>query len=460
MHLYRIVCQVLINNRNKIIIFCVVTAVLLIITGGIVFTGKYSNVDRLNQERSFTKRVDLSKESDFDKCVSKFAEEISKEIIKHKKKRIAVVDFIRERKGNPGPFGRFLSEVLGLQLSHIRGFTVLEKSDLKQILDNVGIEMTGLYDPITVKKCNFKGTDALVIGSYWTENVRVRVIARLVDAGTAETLSSIQVFIPRKHIPKKYSPFQDFIIVETEPPKYILFVTSEPKDAKVFVDGVLRGRTPIEINLPKAGEYELEVKKYDYESVKLRVKVTADYKTRIRAVLSPLSESLKHKITIWSKQSIVKKDEIVPFQGCGGIKLGASVVDVVSAWGKPHREKGTNKSDDRICAIILDHYYVLPSCEGGGYPTLRLRYFSTKWDDYLAYYNIKPLILKPIYKFFDDISYEDLINAFGKPDKYEEGTYFYYLEDRYMYFSLRSDGSISAIGLCLKTGIFRRIDKL
>ena len=64
-----------------------------------------------------------------------------------------------------------------------------------------------------------------------------------------------------------------------------LQVVSRPVGAEVLIDGVPAGTTPLKMEAPAPGQYQLELRKAGYETVVRTVTVRASGKTRVRAKL-------------------------------------------------------------------------------------------------------------------------------------------------------------------------------
>src|SRR5713101_2416494 len=81
------------------------------------------------------------------------------------RKTVAVVDFT-DLQGNVTELGRFLAEELSVDLvGDAKGFEVIERTQLKVILQEHKLATTGLIDPQTARKLGqIAGVDALVTG--------------------------------------------------------------------------------------------------------------------------------------------------------------------------------------------------------------------------------------------------------------------------------------------------------
>ena len=66
-----------------------------------------------------------------------------------------------------------------------------------------------------------------------------------------------------------------------------IYITSEPKEAEVYVNEELKGETPITLNLECKGKYEVVLKKKGYHSYSLKLKRKFGYGWLILDVINP-----------------------------------------------------------------------------------------------------------------------------------------------------------------------------
>jgi len=114
------------------------------------------------------------------------------------KQLIAVIDF-NDLPGNVTELGRFLAEEFSCALSNNkRGFEVIERIQLKNIIEEHKLSLRGIIDLKTAQKIGeISGIEALVIGTITSLGDSVRLSVKLLDTRTAKIISST-----RGHIPK------------------------------------------------------------------------------------------------------------------------------------------------------------------------------------------------------------------------------------------------------------------
>ena len=123
---------------------------------------------------------------------------LSKSIATSGRKTAAVVDFT-DLQGNVTELGRYLAEELSVDLvSDAKGFEVIERNQLKVILQEHRLSATGLIDPQTARKLGqIAGVDALVTGTITAFGDTVRLSAKVLDTQTAKMLGAATSDIPR-----------------------------------------------------------------------------------------------------------------------------------------------------------------------------------------------------------------------------------------------------------------------
>jgi TolB-like protein len=123
---------------------------------------------------------------------------LAKSIAGSGRKTVAVIDFT-DLQGNVTELGRFLAEELSVNLvGDAKGYEVIERNQLKVILQEHRLSATGLIDPQTAKKLGqFAGVDVLVTGTITPFGDSVRVSAKVLDTQTAKMLGATTADIPK-----------------------------------------------------------------------------------------------------------------------------------------------------------------------------------------------------------------------------------------------------------------------
>ncbi len=128
---------------------------------------------------------------DMDKELSSLATKLADQIKQNGKKKVTVLDFT-DLQGAGSDLGKYIAEELTVDLVMIKKeFSVLDRANLKSILQEHKLTATGLIDPENAKKLGqFAGVDTLVIGTIVPRNDRIQLTAKLITTDTAEIIGA------------------------------------------------------------------------------------------------------------------------------------------------------------------------------------------------------------------------------------------------------------------------------
>lgn len=126
------------------------------------------------------------------------ATSLAHDIASAKKQSITVADFT-DLQGNVTELGRFLAEELSTNLIlEGKTYSVVERLQLKAILREHQLNVTGLIDPGTARKLGqIAGVDALVTGTITPFSDSVRLTVKALDLSTARALGVSTIDLPR-----------------------------------------------------------------------------------------------------------------------------------------------------------------------------------------------------------------------------------------------------------------------
>jgi hypothetical protein len=101
--------------------------------------------------------------------------------------------------GNVTELGRFLAEELSVSLaSSDNGFEVVDRTNLKAIIKENKLSLTGLIDPATAQKIGkIAGTDALITGTLTPFGDSVRLAVKVLDTSTAKIITASTINIAK-----------------------------------------------------------------------------------------------------------------------------------------------------------------------------------------------------------------------------------------------------------------------
>jgi TolB-like protein len=128
---------------------------------------------------------------DMDSQIAKVADSLVSQIKASGKKKVTVLDFT-DLKRNTSELGRFIAEQMSMNLVEKRdGFSIMDRANLKTILDEHKLTIEGLVEPDNAKKLGqFAGVDAIVVGTVTPLQDEVVVTANIIATDTAETIGA------------------------------------------------------------------------------------------------------------------------------------------------------------------------------------------------------------------------------------------------------------------------------
>lgn len=111
---------------------------------------------------------------------------------------VAVVDFT-DLQGGATELGRYLAEELSVTLAmSAKGFTVIDRTHLKAILQEHKLGASGLIDSLTARQLGkIAGVDTLITGTLTPFGDSVRLTVKALDSQTAGMLAATSADIPR-----------------------------------------------------------------------------------------------------------------------------------------------------------------------------------------------------------------------------------------------------------------------
>jgi TolB-like protein len=114
------------------------------------------------------------------------------------RKTIAVVDFT-DLQGCVTELGRYMAEDVSVALvNSANGFDVIDRTNLRVLMQEHKLASTGIIDPATARKLgDVIGVDALVTGTIAPLSDSVHVSAKVLDTATAKMLGGITADIPK-----------------------------------------------------------------------------------------------------------------------------------------------------------------------------------------------------------------------------------------------------------------------
>lgn len=131
-------------------------------------------------------------------ALGKIAADLSGSASTKQVKRITVLDFT-DLQGNTNELGRYLAEHLSISLvTSGPGFSVIDRGNLKRILEEHKLSAAGLVDPENAKKLGqFAGVDAIILGTVTAFEGSFSVTAKAISTETTQIVSASRANIER-----------------------------------------------------------------------------------------------------------------------------------------------------------------------------------------------------------------------------------------------------------------------
>lgn len=126
---------------------------------------------------------------DADTELTKLTEDLAGQIKDHGSKKVTVLD-LTDLDGNTSEIGKYVAEQLTVDfVMKKRDFAVLDRANLKKIMDEHKLTASGLVDPENAKKLGmFAGVDAMIFGKIVPAGNKESVTATIVTTDTAEII--------------------------------------------------------------------------------------------------------------------------------------------------------------------------------------------------------------------------------------------------------------------------------
>ena len=117
-------------------------------------------------------------------------DKLGKQLVAKGRKKVAALDFTNLQ-GQKNELGRYLAEQLTIELVSAEGIAVVDRANLKSILDEHKLTEEGLVNPENAKKLGqFAGVDAIIIGNISAMETQIVLQVKAVSTETAEVVAA------------------------------------------------------------------------------------------------------------------------------------------------------------------------------------------------------------------------------------------------------------------------------
>ncbi|HVT18560.1 MAG TPA: FlgO family outer membrane protein [Thermoanaerobaculia bacterium] len=134
---------------------------------------------------------------DYQRETDRLAEEIATAVTKAELRHVAVMDFT-DLQGNVQEIGRFMAEELTTSLVlQNRAFKTIDRANLRSILDEQKLTMTGLVNPENARKLKISGVDGLIRGTLTPFGDGIRITVQIIAVETAQIVGAARGVVPK-----------------------------------------------------------------------------------------------------------------------------------------------------------------------------------------------------------------------------------------------------------------------
>lgn len=249
--------------------------------------------------------------SDPDALMAKLAADLSTGISQSGCKKVSVIDFT-DLQGRHSDLGRFLAEDLSVQLvNSAKDFSVMDRANLKSVLDEHKLTASGLIDPKNAKDLGkFAGVDGIILGTITPLGNSLAITVKAISTETTQVLVAKKANLPK-------TPEFD-AIMKAEPP----VVASSPAQTEQPAIPVARPlKSAIEPAVFQYVTVEIPSIKINGGRVVVTVKVTN------RSKVNPLRIGLNphRNRVIGAFVTDDENDETLPLGNVSGLSFSRSI---------------------------------------------------------------------------------------------------------------------------------------
>jgi TolB-like protein len=141
--------------------------------------------------------VVLARQS-LDEGINALTEQINKYMVEQKKTKIAIIPFPDIQKQKVNVFGSFIAEELTTNLFTTGKFKIVERSLLRQVLDELKLGQTGIVDANSAKELGkLTGVDAIIAGTITDLGSTIAINCRLIETQSGEVFAAAKTRIAK-----------------------------------------------------------------------------------------------------------------------------------------------------------------------------------------------------------------------------------------------------------------------
>ncbi|MFA4838729.1 MAG: PEGA domain-containing protein [Candidatus Neomarinimicrobiota bacterium] len=211
--------------------------------------------------------------------------------------KIAVAILELDPNGISIPEGKALSDRLRIEVFNVGVFEVMEREKMTKILDEMQFQLSGCTtDECAVEIGRMIGVSKMIAGSvskvseFYTVSIRlIDVETGKIEATALEDVEGSLGFVLTKAIPSVAMQISGLEKPELFVPrkKTAFNIVTDPIDAEVYIDGLYKGQSPVEVEVEPGYMHRVRATKNDYEVWEKSYKLEKDQLMEIDIVLPP-----------------------------------------------------------------------------------------------------------------------------------------------------------------------------
>jgi TolB-like protein len=147
---------------------------------------------------SFVLTASVTLAEDLDSGLAKLSDGLAAAVTKSGTKKISVVDFA-DLQGSTNELGRYIAEQVSVSLvNSAKEYSVIDRANLKRILDEHKLTASGLIDPENARQLGkFAGVDAIILGTITPFGDSIVVTAKVISTETTQVLGAAKISVVR-----------------------------------------------------------------------------------------------------------------------------------------------------------------------------------------------------------------------------------------------------------------------
>jgi len=222
----------------------------------------------------------LAAQATLDDAITALTDQINKYMLEQKKTKIAIIPFPDLQQQTVTVLGSFIAEELTTNLFATGKFKIIERSLLKQILDELKLSQTGIVDAASAKELGkMTGVDAIIAGTLADLGDTIAMNCRLIETQSGEVFAAAKSKFTKdknienllgasinENILSKKEKLDEGKLKESKMETYTLPFTLDASKYKIKYAGAFYGGSQLHIELISFVLYKNTIVKLNFKS--------------------------------------------------------------------------------------------------------------------------------------------------------------------------------------------------